>query len=145
MPDRYLLESGAPDGYQLEDGSGVLLINGESYSAAVLSDNPISYWRLSDASGLIARDVQNVNPGIFVGGPTLGAAGLLNSDSDETSVTFNGTTQRVRIPTGQGGAPAGSESCVVHGRPCLRSVDSERAGRVIEPRKRLLWAPTPSK
>jgi len=24
--DRYLLESGAPDGYLLEDGSGVLLI-----------------------------------------------------------------------------------------------------------------------
>ena len=31
--------------------------------------------------------------------------------------------------------PAGSESCVVQGRPWLRSVDSERMGRVIEPRK----------
>jgi hypothetical protein len=27
MADRYLLESGSPDGYQLEDGSGVLLLN----------------------------------------------------------------------------------------------------------------------
>jgi hypothetical protein len=27
MADRYLLESGAPDGYQLEDGSGVLLLD----------------------------------------------------------------------------------------------------------------------
>src|SRR5262245_54449086 len=26
MADRYLLESGAPDGYQLEDGTGVLLL-----------------------------------------------------------------------------------------------------------------------
>lgn len=26
MADHYLLESGAPDGYQLEDGSGVLLL-----------------------------------------------------------------------------------------------------------------------
>lgn len=26
MADRYLLESGAPDGYLLEDGSGVLLL-----------------------------------------------------------------------------------------------------------------------
>ena len=44
-------------------------------------------------------------------------------------------TQRVRIPPGKGWPPAGSESCVVVGRPILRSVDSERAGRVIEPRK----------
>jgi len=28
LADRYLLESGAPDGYQLEDGSGVLLLEG---------------------------------------------------------------------------------------------------------------------
>lgn len=28
MADRYLLESGTPDGYQLEDGSGVYLLNG---------------------------------------------------------------------------------------------------------------------
>lgn len=46
-------------------------------------------------------------------------------------------TQRVRVPSGKGGLPAGSESCVVHGRPWLRSVDSERVGRVIEPRKRV--------
>lgn len=26
--DRYLLESGSPDGYQLEDASGVLLLEG---------------------------------------------------------------------------------------------------------------------
>ena len=37
-------------------------------------------------------------------------------------------------PPGQGWSPAGSESCVVTGRPLLRSVDSERVGRVIEPR-----------
>lgn len=28
MADRYLLESGAPDGYLLEDGSGVLILEG---------------------------------------------------------------------------------------------------------------------
>jgi hypothetical protein len=32
---------------------------------------------------------------------------------------------------------AGSESCVVMGQPWLRSVDSERAGRVSQPRKEL--------
>lgn len=38
-------------------------------------------------------------------------------------------------PVRQGGQPAGSESCVGYGQPALRSVDSERMGRVIEPRK----------
>lgn len=34
MADRYLLESGAPDGYQLEDGSGVLLLEGTGFDPA---------------------------------------------------------------------------------------------------------------
>jgi hypothetical protein len=44
-------------------------------------------------------------------------------------------TLRVRIPPGKAGPAARSESCVVVGRPVLRSVDSEVKGRVIEPRK----------
>ncbi len=44
-------------------------------------------------------------------------------------------TLRVRIPRGKAGPAARSESCVVVGRPILRSVDSEVKGRVIEPRK----------
>jgi hypothetical protein len=36
---------------------------------------------------------------------------------------------------GKGWSPTGNESCVVGGRPSLRSVDSECVGRVIEPRK----------
>ena len=42
---------------------------------------------------------------------------------------------RVPIPPGRAGPAARSESCVVVGRPTLRSVDSEVKGRVIEPRK----------
>ena len=34
--------------------------------------------------------------------------------------------------------PAGSESCVDQGRPWLRSVDSERAGRATEPRNQAI-------
>ena len=34
MSDRYLLESGAPDGYLLEDGSGVLLDETQATAAA---------------------------------------------------------------------------------------------------------------
>ena len=44
-------------------------------------------------------------------------------------------TQQVRVLTGQGWPPAGIECCVVRGRPRLRSVHRERAGRVMEPRK----------
>lgn len=35
MADRYLLESGAPDGYLLEDGSGVLLLE-QSAGASII-------------------------------------------------------------------------------------------------------------
>src|SRR5271166_1562445 len=44
-------------------------------------------------------------------------------------------TLRVRIPPGKAGPAARSESCVVMGRPILRSVDSQVKGCVIEPRK----------
>ena len=44
-------------------------------------------------------------------------------------------TLRVRIPPGKAGPAARSESCVVVGKPILRSVDSEVKGRVIEPGK----------
>ena len=43
-------------------------------------------------------------------------------------------TQRVTSPPGKVGQPSGSESCVVVEQSTLRSVDSEWAGRVIEPR-----------
>ena len=45
-------------------------------------------------------------------------------------------TQQVRALTGQGWPPAGIECCVVRGRPRLRSVHRERAGRVMEPREK---------
>ncbi len=44
-------------------------------------------------------------------------------------------TLRVGIPPGKAGPAVRSESCVVVGRPILRSVDSQVKGRVIEPRK----------
>ena len=56
---------------------------------------------------------------------------------EEETRTLNpfAETLRVRIPSGKAGPAARSESCVVVGRPILRSVDSEVKGRVIEPRK----------
>lgn len=43
MADRYLLESGAPDGYTLEDGTGVLILEaaGATIVGAGLSGSPL--------------------------------------------------------------------------------------------------------
>lgn len=40
MADRYLLESGAPDGYLLEDGSGVLLLEGTATTESQVGAGP---------------------------------------------------------------------------------------------------------
>jgi hypothetical protein len=58
-----------------------------SYRDAVLSTNPVGYWRLGEASGTVAVDVMGLNNGTYVNAPTLGAAGLLTGDPD-TAVTF---------------------------------------------------------
>ena len=47
--------------------------------------------------------------------------------------TSDGTQQGTSLP-GKGWQPAGTECCVVQGRPWLRSVHRESLGRVIEPR-----------
>jgi len=49
-------------------------------------------------------------------------------------------TREHRRPPGQGWPPAGSESCVVQRSTRLRSVDSECAGRVMEPRNNVVGA-----
>ena len=67
-----------------------------SYRATVLSDNPISYWRLGESSGTTAADEQGTNPGTYIGSPTLGQPGLLTGDPN-TAVAFNGTSARVEI------------------------------------------------
>ena len=52
MADRLLLESGAPDGYLLEDGSGVLLLEVPvCFFDAVIADAPEGYWRFGEGSG----------------------------------------------------------------------------------------------
>ncbi|MBU2346585.1 MAG: LamG domain-containing protein [Gammaproteobacteria bacterium] len=65
-----------------------------SYRDAVLATNPVGYWRLGEAAGTVARDVMGLLHGTYVGGPTLGVAGLLAGDSD-TAVTLDGATQGI--------------------------------------------------
>jgi concanavalin A-like lectin/glucanase superfamily protein/lysyl oxidase/fibronectin type III domain protein len=66
------------------------------YRGAVLADSPVSYWRLDEPSGTTAADERGANPGTYVNGPTLGAAGLLGSDTDK-AVSFDGTNDQVKI------------------------------------------------
>ena len=80
-----------------------------TYRAAVLATNPVSYWRLGEASGTVAVDEMGLNDGTYIGAPTLGVAGLLAGDSD-TAVTLNGTTQWVRVPLSASLDIAGSVS-----------------------------------
>jgi hypothetical protein len=56
----------------------------------VLSDSPVAYWRLGEASGTVAADQRGLRPGAYVGGPALGAAGALPSDADTAATLAAG-------------------------------------------------------
>ena len=66
-----------------------------SYKELILSHNPISYWRLGEASGTVATDEKAVNNGSYAGGHTKGAPGAI---AGNTAISFNGTTGYVLIP-----------------------------------------------
>lgn len=69
-----------------------------TYSAEVLADTPLAYWKLGEASGTTATDSSgNANDGTYTGSPTLGATGMLTGDPD-TAVTFDGSTQYMSAP-----------------------------------------------
>jgi hypothetical protein len=65
-----------------------------SYRAAVLADNPVSYWRLGEGSGTIAGDETVANPGQY-SAVTLGVPGLLASTTN-VAAGFNGRSSEVR-------------------------------------------------
>ena len=68
-----------------------------SYSTAVLSDGPVSYWRLGDNCGT-AADQKSLNPGTFLNSPTLGQPSLLTSDTADKAVGFDGVDDQVKVP-----------------------------------------------
>jgi hypothetical protein len=59
------------------------------YAQEVLIDSPVAYWRLGEASGTVAVDEVGNHDGTYEGTPTLGATGLLASDTD-TAVSLSG-------------------------------------------------------
>ena len=76
------------------------------YSNTVLGDGPAGYWRLGEASGSTAVDASGGDNGSFVNGPVLGQASLLPGDSANRSVRFDGTNDRVRVPSSGSLSPA---------------------------------------
>jgi hypothetical protein len=70
-----------------------------TYAQEVTADAPVSYWRLGEASGTVAADARNANPGTFVNGPTLGSASLLGSDTANQAVSFDGVNDHVLVPS----------------------------------------------
>ena len=78
---------------------GPVRAQADSYSAAVLTDNPVSYWRLGESSGTTAADESGANPGTYLNSPTLGAPSLLASDTADTAVSFDGVNDTVKVPS----------------------------------------------
>ncbi len=71
-----------------------------SYPAAVMSDQPVGYWRLGETSGTLAMDASgNGNTGTYAGGVTLGVGGALGGDSD-TAVKLDNSSGHVTVPAG---------------------------------------------
>lgn len=61
-------------------------LNATAYSAAVLADSPVGYWRLGEASGTSAADSSgNANAGTYTGTVTLGQSGALAMEPDGSS------------------------------------------------------------
>ena len=72
--------------------------SGSYYSLVTGNPALLAYWRLGETSGTTANDTTGKYNGTYVNGPTLGSPGAIAGDPG-TSVTFNGTNQRVTLPS----------------------------------------------
>jgi Concanavalin A-like lectin/glucanases superfamily/Right handed beta helix region len=61
-----------------------------AYRDAVAADSPVAYYRMDEISGSRAG-----TSGSYQGSPKLGASSLLNSDSADKSVDFDGSNDRI--------------------------------------------------
>lgn len=72
-----------------------------SYADLVLATpGLLSWYRLGERSGTVARDSFGLNTGSYEGSPTLGAPGLLSNDGD-TAVTLDASTKYVLCKAGR--------------------------------------------
>ena len=65
----------------------------------VVSGTPglMSYWRMGETTGTLAKDSQGSADGTYLNGVTLGAQGAVTNDTN-TAASFNGTTNKVKLP-----------------------------------------------
>lgn len=92
--------------YSVQAG-GALAQDKVTYADTVLSDAPLRYYRLDEASGMVAVDAsaQGQN-GSYLNAPTLGVTGLLTGDSDAAITLAAASSQRVTSPNT--GLPTGN-------------------------------------
>jgi hypothetical protein len=67
-----------------------------AYATVVAADDPVSWWRLGETSGVTAMDEESLNPGTYLSGTTLGVASLLPTVTGDTAVAFDGARGAVR-------------------------------------------------
>jgi hypothetical protein len=74
------------------------VITPTGYSAAVIADNPMAYWRLGERAGPTLLDSWGTNNGTYLGTETFGLPGALLREAD-TSVDFAGNGSSLgRVP-----------------------------------------------
>jgi len=64
------------------------IADNEGYSQRVISDTPMSYWRLAENSGSIASDRMGANNGVMGGNVAKGQPGVLTNGNQ--AMRFNG-------------------------------------------------------
>jgi len=70
-----------------------------TYSATVLGDGPVAYWRMGDTSGAIMADQSSHgNSGAYEGGFMLGQPGAIAGDGN-TAVLFDGASGGASVPS----------------------------------------------
>ena len=77
---------------------------GSGYSAAVLANNPRSYWRFDETTGQLV-DAMGYANGTYVNAPSRGVAGLLTGDPDQ-AVSLDGSTQYLDVTADPAWTPA---------------------------------------
>ena len=66
-------------------------LHAPAYDIAVLTDGPVGYWRLGEASGTLAADASgNGHDGIYIGGVSLDHTGLVAGDDTAINIPTSG-------------------------------------------------------
>jgi beta-glucanase (GH16 family) len=79
-----------------------------AYSATVVADKPVSYWRLGESAGTTAADSVGGHGGTYRNGVTLGAPSLVATDASNTAASFNGVNNYVTVPSSAALSPTGA-------------------------------------